>query len=105
MRVCAYCAKPVEIEVLFRPAMDAHWILYYDGFGVNRKEVEVFGDSRQEAVSRFREAWIKVFDRELCKPDSEKTIEQKILSRLEKGGADTSPGMAVIQKLPGWLRM
>lgn len=63
--VCPQCAKPVTVSV--HKICGVFYIFYIDGLGRNRKEIEVFGATQEEAVSRFKLKWIDVFNKEVIR--------------------------------------
>ncbi len=63
MKVCEYCARPIEVYVM--PLAGGFWAYYVDGLGSRRKEVEVLGDTKEECIQKFREEFVNVFNRDL----------------------------------------
>lgn len=67
MTVCDRCSNPILVEVVQLSGSGLYWILWVDGLGKNRKEVEAIGATIPETLDKFRERYIEVFDREVCK--------------------------------------
>jgi hypothetical protein len=67
MPVCEYCAEPVEVTATWLPFSNIMWIYFVDGLGSNRKVIDAYGNSKEEAVKHFREKWAETFNRDVVK--------------------------------------